>query len=139
MGERKNSGRRQPNALTPWHEAIRSGDLDKVRVLLQGGANINSLDEHGQTGLMNAVYWGNLELTKLLIQNGAELNHKAKLNLTALFLAVIGGRTSFVQALIEAGARADIKGSAGQYYCTPLEYAQQNGDSDIVRILQKYG
>lgn len=136
MTERNNPVRRQATAKTPWHEAIRSGDPEKVRRLLQEGADIDALDEHGQTGLMNAVYWGNLELTALLIRHGADLDRKAKLNLTALYLAVIGGRTAFVRALVKAGAATDIKGSTAQYDRTPLEYARQLGSPDIVRILE---
>ena len=137
MAERANPNRRQPRGLTTWHEAVRSGDVDRVRAVLHAGADIDALDEHGQTALMNAVYWGNMDIAKLLIERGAEVNHTAKLHLTALFLAVIGNRPQLVQMLIDAGADRNIKGSKGQFNLTPLEYARQHGNPDIVRILEQ--
>lgn len=137
MSERRTTGRRQARALTPWHDAVRSADIARVKALLESGANVNALDERGQTALMNAVIWGNLELAHVLIQNGADINHTAKLHLTALFLAVIRKRPDFVKVLVEAGADTRIKGSTDQYDCTPLEYAQRHGYADSIQILQK--
>jgi hypothetical protein len=106
-------------------------------MVLNEGADINSLDEHGQTALMNAVYWGNLDIAKLLIEAGAELDHTAKFHLTALFLAVIGNRPQLVQLLVDAGADRNITGSKGQYNLTPLEYARKQGFVEIVQILEE--
>ncbi len=137
MGARRTTGRRQSRALTPWHDAVRSADIARVKALLASGANVNALDERGQTALINAVIWGNVEIARLLIQRGAELNHTAALRLTALYLAVIRKRPDFVKILVEAGADARIKGSTDQYDCTPLEYAQRYGYAESVEILKK--
>lgn len=137
MSERTNSPRRQAQAATSWHDAVRSGDVNRVRKALDEGTDINALDEHGQTALMNAVYWGNNDIAKLLIERGAELNHTAKFRLTALYLAVIGKRTELVQALVDAGADTTLQGSAGDFDRTPLEYAQQKGVESVVQILRK--
>jgi len=104
---------------------------------MDAGADINALDEHGQTALMNVVYWGNLDIAKLLIGRGAQLDHTAKYGLTALFLAVIGNRPQFVQLLVNAGADRDIAGSKGQFSVTPLEYARQHGNAEIIQILER--
>ena len=119
-----------------WRDAIHSGDLGRARTLLDAGADINALDEHGQTALMNAAYRGDVELTQLLIQRGAELDHAAKYRLTALMLAVINGRTEVVRLLVKAGADRTIAGSKGSFACTPLQYAQNSGQDEIARILR---
>lgn len=137
MAERANANRKQPRGLTTWHEAVRSGDVDRVRAALHAGADIDALDEHGQTALMNAVYWGNFDIARLLIEASAKLNHTAKLHLTALFLAVIGNRPQFVQLLVDAGADRNIRGSKGQFNATPLEYARKQGYLEIARILER--
>lgn len=118
-----------------WREATRSGDLNKVCSLLDDGADINSLDEHGQTALMNAVYRGDVELTQILVQKGAELNRTAKYRLTALMLAVISDRVEIVRLLVKAGADTTIKGSKGSFERTPLEYALEHGKAEIAEIL----
>ena len=106
--------------------------------MLDSGANINALDEHGQTALMNAVHRGNLEIVKILVERDAELNNTAKLCLTALYLAAIGNRQEMVRLLIDAGADREIKGSSEQFYCSPLEYAQHYGMSEIISIFREY-
>ena len=118
-----------------WRDAISSGDLNRVCALLDQGADINSLDEHGQTALMNAAYRGDVELVRVLIQRGAKLNHTAKYRLTALMLAVINNRTEIVRLLVKAGADTTIKGSTAGFDRTPLEYAQEHGNVAIVEVL----
>ena len=136
MAERTNLNRKQSRGLTPWHEAVRSGDVDRVRAVLNAGADIDALDEHGQTALMNAVHWGNLNISKLLIEAGAKLEHTAKYRLTALFLAVIGNKPQLVQLLIDAGADREIKGTS-MFNCSPLEYARNQGFVEIINILEQ--
>lgn len=56
-----------------WRTATKAGDMNRVDTLLDAGVDINSLDEHGQTALMNAVYRGDVALTELLVQRGCGL------------------------------------------------------------------
>ncbi len=134
---RESRNRKQSRGLTPWHEAVRSGDVDRVRAVLHSGADINALDEHGQTALMNAVYWGNVDIARLLIESGADLDHTAKYSLTALFLAVIGNRPQFVKMLVDAGADRNLTGSRGHFAVTPLEYARNCGFVEVIQILER--
>lgn len=118
-----------------WRSATTAGNLEKVRALLDAGADIDSLDEHGQTALMNAAHRGDARLVQLLIEKGAGLDHVAKYRLTALMLAVIGHHAEVVRLLVKAGADRAIKGSQGSFARTPLEYAQHSGLAEIAEIL----
>ncbi len=70
-------------------EVTRTENIERVQVLLDEGADINSFDKYGQTALMNAATCGDLNLVQVLAKHGAELNHTAKYRLTALMLEVI--------------------------------------------------
>jgi ankyrin repeat protein len=123
--------------MTPdWLEATASGDCSRVSTLLNEGADINSLDRHGQTALMNGATRGDTELVRLLAAKGADLNRTAKYHLTALMLAVINGHREIVQILVDAGADTTLKGSRGPFAQTPLEYALAQGREDIALILR---
>jgi len=119
-----------------WRAATAAGDLHRVCALLDEGADIDALDEHGQTALMNAAYRGDTELAQVLIGRGADLNHTAKYRLTALMLAVINDHREIVELLVNAGADKNIKGSKGAFDQTPLQYAEEHGKTELVRLLR---
>lgn len=57
---------------TPLSEAAASGMTDCCRVLLEAGADIDAIDECGNTALMYAVQCS-LSTVQLLISNGADV------------------------------------------------------------------
>lgn len=118
-----------------WQDATQRGDCNRIRQLLDQGADINALDKYGQTALMNAARRGDFDLVDLLIKYGAELDHTAKYRLTALMLAVINDHKEIVKALIGAGANAELAGSK-PFGCTPLQYAKTHGLKEIAGILK---
>lgn len=139
------SGGRLPCALRAarmtkdWQEAISSGDTERVRSLLDAGADINTLDRYGQTALMNAAHKGHAEVVRLLAKRGADLNHTAKWGLSALMLAVIGDYPDVVRVLVDAGADLTLQGSpraAPTYDKTALELAEQMKRSRCAEILR---
>ena len=49
-------------------------NFDEVKYLIKEGADINYIDEQGESAVMVAIGTNNLELVQLLINNGADLN-----------------------------------------------------------------
>jgi uncharacterized protein len=119
-----------------WLDATTVGDIERVCALLDAGADIDALDKHGQTALMNAAHRGDVTLVQVLVDRGANLNHTAKYRLTALMLAVIANHADVVRILVSAGADRNIQGSKGQFACTPLEYAKEHGKERLVGLLR---
>lgn len=61
--------------------------LDRVKKLIEAGAELEEKDSRGYTPLLLAVYYNHLEIVKYLINNNANLNAKCNLNTTALYIA----------------------------------------------------
>jgi uncharacterized protein len=120
-----------------WKDATKHGDLEKVRRLVEHGADINAKDEYGQTALMKAAHRGQVELVRLLIKNGADLNTTAKYNLSALMLSLIAGHPDVARLLIEAGADVNLRSNMNFY--SALHLAENAGYREIVALLKQRG
>src|SRR5262249_159380 len=59
---------------SPLSEAVKLGDVDLARMLLDAHADPDSPNQDGQTALMLASSIGSLEIAKLLIKSGANVN-----------------------------------------------------------------
>jgi len=79
-------------------------DLEKVRLLLAGGANVNARPETERTALLVAAsYPGTLDVLRLLLDRGADLHAQDRGGATALALAVRSGDVEVVRYLVERG------------------------------------
>jgi len=64
--------------FTLLHDMAHTGEVEKARLLLDHGANINPVDdEYATTPLGYAARWGHREMVKLLLERGAEPNTAA--------------------------------------------------------------
>lgn len=119
---------------SPWWAAVRAGDAEALERLVAGGADIDALDGHGQTALMNVARDGHAAAVRCLIAHGADLDHTAKYHLSALMLAVVNGRDAIVGLLADAGADLSIRGTGAPGFAgkTALDLAE--GASRVIMI-----
>jgi len=68
--------------------ASKNNAKELLTLLLDNGANINALNDNGQTALHIAVFWDNPEAVKLLLDRGADKTIKNKSGRTAEQLAI---------------------------------------------------
>ena len=122
-----------------WQQATKQGDLEKVRLLIQKGVDIDAKDQYGQTALMNAAHAGQVELVHLLVEQGADLDHTAKYNLSALMLALIAHHSEVARLLIEASADVNISGNGSFSGKTALVLAEDGGHDDIAALIRQKG
>lgn len=73
--------------VRPLHSAVASGSPEKVRRLLEAGANPNSQQQQGYTPLMGASSAGRKEIVHLLLESGADTRLASDEGQTALDLA----------------------------------------------------
>ena len=102
---------------------IAEGDLEKVTVLLEGGADPNGVDQGGTPMLGLAAVAGREEMVELLIDKGADIEGKGADGGTAIMTAAFFGRVEAVEMLIEKGADVNAQNNQGN---TVLQAATMN-------------
>ncbi|XP_069779124.1 protein phosphatase 1 regulatory subunit 27 [Narcine bancroftii] len=63
-----------PSGMAALHEAVLTGNLDCVKLLLKHGADIEQRDENGWTALHVACSDGHMEVAKYLLSEGAQVD-----------------------------------------------------------------
>jgi len=117
------------------HEAVVSGDIAQVQLLLSQGTDINLLNRSRFTPLHTAVLNRKKEIAELLINKGANLNAKNNRGLAPLHIASTTGQKEIVELLISKGA--DVNIMAGRD--NALTIAKKKNNTEIIDILVKNG
>jgi ankyrin repeat protein len=119
---------------TPLMFAAFNGHTPVAEYLLDAGTEIDAKDSSGRTALMFASSGPFAETVGLLLKRGAEVNVQGTLEgFTPLMTAAAEGLTDVVRILLAAGADRDIKDEDGD---TALSFAQQNGHTEVVALLE---
>jgi ankyrin repeat protein len=85
--------------------AARSGNADTVSSLLASpNVDVNGIDEHGNTPLIEAARFGHDDVVAALLIAKADVKPKNDEAKTALMLAAEGGHDEVVRLLTQAGA-----------------------------------
>jgi ankyrin len=91
-------------ASTPLHDAVRAGNIEKVRELLKADPNaINSKNGEGMTPLHVAAAIGNADIAQLLLDNKADIHATDAKRYTPFNLAFNAGHKDVVSLLWKAG------------------------------------
>lgn len=73
--------------MTALHFAVRQGQYDSVKTLIELGADIDILEDDGVTPLLMATVNGHMDIAGLLLDSGADPNISDKWGRTVLFIA----------------------------------------------------
>ena len=115
-------------------DAAMDGNFEKVKLLIEKGADIDAKDNDGVTALMYVSRAGDLEIAKYLVENGTDINAKdSDWGYTALIYAAEHGNLEIVKYLVEKGANVNIKDNHGR---TALDLAETE---EIKEVLRKAG
>lgn len=126
MGSRTGSGL----MIGAWE-----GNLDLMRLFLARGADINLVNNSGETAIVLAAWRGKLNVVKWLVDRGARVN-AAPRQWSALHYAVFGGHTEVADYLIELGADINAQSTNGS---SVLMMAIYEGREDLARKLIEKG
>jgi ankyrin repeat protein len=124
--------RRKSTAL---HWAVH--DIEKARLLLSRGADVNARQAEGRTPLYVASMLGGGHATlRLLLEAGANPKIAAANGQTPLMAAAVRGDVTAMRLLVEKGADVNARNGAGD---TALMLAATNGDPRAVGFLLERG
>jgi ankyrin repeat protein len=154
-------------ALTPLVYAVRSDDLDSVKVLLAAGADVNQVTGYGWSPLLVATQNRYYKLGAYLMDHGADVNLANKGAWTPLYLATDNrniesgdypvrkgdmDHLDFIKLLLDKGANvnARMKDSTetrtvftnqwlDENGATPFLRASQSGDIVLMKLLLAHG
>jgi ankyrin repeat protein len=98
--------------------------------------NVNAIDRHGHTELMQAAKAGDIEIVKDLIHRGAALDARSEKGKTALHYGAANGHVDVVRLLIENNAEIDAR---DLQWHTPLMLAAIYGCNHTVQALVQAG
>lgn len=134
------------------HQAIRNGNIEVVRLLINQRVNINEKDaSSGSTPLHLAVKHCKLDILRLLLQFGAKssINVKDKNSKTPILIAFDSnqryqyGKTNaeVVKILIDAGANVNekVQSNSSFYSHSLLHQAIEYNDENLVEIILQAG
>jgi ankyrin repeat protein/uncharacterized RDD family membrane protein YckC len=112
------------------------GDIEKAKVLISRGANVNARDKEGTTPLFYALESGKMDFATMLIDKGADVNASVPGWDTPLIDAVVRKNTAIAKLLILKGADVNARDAEGE---TALHHAVNNGDKNITELLINNG
>lgn len=120
-------------------DAAESGDIDAIRRLLDGGADVNIKDKDWGFGpLHSAAGTGRSDIAELLLARGAIVDAKDSTGATPLHEAAKRGHVNVAELLIARGANVNTR--TNQDDMTPLQMTiELNPKKEMETLLRKHG
>lgn len=124
--------------------AVKKGQLEIIRLLLDAGASPNKATKDGAYPLHFVAKAGehSKEIALLLIGKGAQINVRPSYINPILIAAVKASNASVVEVLLDAGADPNVRRKDGRgdwTHETPLFFAVQLGLLPIIKLLVEHG
>ena len=122
---------------TVLQHAVEIGNCDILRkILTKSAANINFVDQQGNTPILLAIKNNNLPVAEILLDRGADIEYTNRKGQSALSLAAQWDNKALSELLIKRGANIYAQDIYSQ---TPLSIAATKDHTSIVSLLVERG
>uniref|UniRef100_A0AAQ4QQX5 Ankyrin repeat and SOCS box protein 12 n=1 Tax=Gasterosteus aculeatus aculeatus TaxID=481459 RepID=A0AAQ4QQX5_GASAC len=131
--------------VTPLRRAAALGHLRCLELLLEHGAEVDSLDVKAQTPLFTAVSGKHLDCVVALLKAGADPNGSQHNNCTPLLTAAREGHVDLLRQLLRFGAEVDARPKVPEWASNatacrgPLYISAAYGHLDCFKVLLLHG
>ncbi|TRY78952.1 hypothetical protein DNTS_014712 [Danionella cerebrum] len=131
--------------VTPLRSAAAQGHIRCLQVLLDHGAELDSLDVKAQTPLFTAVTGKHLDCVVALLKAGANPNGSPYNNCSPVLTAAREGDVDILRELLYYGADVDVKPKVPDWASNattcrgPLYISAVYGHLECFRVLLQYG
>ncbi|MFG2598625.1 ankyrin repeat domain-containing protein [Streptomyces sp. NPDC048462] len=113
-------------------DAARTGDPDRVRTAIEGGARVDVRDEELRTPLLLAVHGEHVEVARLLVAAGADPNAQDRREESPWLATGVTGSVPMLRVLLPAGPDLKLRNRFGGIALIP---ASERGHVGYVREL----
>lgn len=114
--------------------AIENIDYTSINILLAEDADIDTVNQQGNTPLMVAAKIGNMRILNILLSHNPDVNKQNKDGATALMIAAESGQYHVVEKLREHGAKLSIRDKDGN---TALTLASKFGHDQVIEFFKR--
>ncbi|XP_072289921.1 ankyrin repeat and SOCS box protein 12-like [Eucyclogobius newberryi] len=131
--------------VTPLRTAAAQGHLRCLELLLEHGAEVDSLDVKAQTPLFTAVSGKHLDCVAALLKSGADPNGSQYNNCSPVLTAAREGDVEVLRELLRHGAEVDVKPKVPEWAANatacrgPLYISAVYGHLDCFKLLLLHG
>lgn len=124
----------------PIHHYAKQGNIEMLRVVIELGNKIDSLNKAGETPLHVAVRAQKVQAIDFLLeQEGVNIESKTSKNMTPLQVAAIEGYSDMAQFLLDKGAKVDAHSAAMLGRIEDLKNLGQENPTHLLTIDRALG
>ncbi|HEX2338935.1 MAG TPA: ankyrin repeat domain-containing protein [Vicinamibacterales bacterium] len=109
-----------------------------VKFLAEHGADVNAVNEFGDSPLIDVATLGRDHIAELLLQHGANPNAVSKTRDNALHIAVLSANERMIRVLLEGGADPRYRTDLGESVFDALPASGPERDG-LIALLAQYG
>jgi diguanylate cyclase (GGDEF)-like protein len=117
--------------------AARSGDLQRVKGLINSGARLDASDNKGNTALMEAAFFKYPAVVQLLVDEGADVTRHNNAGDSALIEAIRAGHADVAEVLFSRYSAAELREDLASLYRALVE-ASAYGKADVVKLVKTH-
>ncbi len=124
--------------MNKWLEFLKNNDFLSVKKYIRDGADVNDVNESGESILASALRFGcDIDLLMLLIEGGADIYEFDDEGVSVFDMSITYNNIEIVKYIIEKGI--DVNSTNRRSKFTPLMAAASYGRAEIVTMLLEHG